>query len=189
MFAGSGLPAATLSDAAVGGILLVSSLTAMVGCLLVLVRVLSSVLRGPLRRLVRRAVNSDLPGHAAALTGPAAMLVGAGVTVLVQSSSVFTSALTPLVGLGVVTVERVYPLTLGANLGTTVTGTLAALTADPARVHDTLQLALCHLAFNVTGTHHRRGYLDTLLASQTARKASPPIYSQSRNRKMAHCLS
>ena len=151
LFVGSGLPGAALSDAAVGAILLVSSLTAMIVGLLVLVKLLNSMLRGPLKRIVRHAVNADFPGKAAVLTGYAAILVGAGVTVLVQSSSVFTSALTPLVGIDVVAVERVYPLTLGANIGTTITGLLAAFTADAGKVHDTLQLALCHLFFNITG--------------------------------------
>lgn len=32
------------------------------------------------------------------------------------------STLTPLVGLGLVSIERVFPLTLGSNIGTTVTG-------------------------------------------------------------------
>lgn len=51
-------------------------------------------------------------------------------TFLVQSSSVFTSALTPLVGLGVLTVERVYPLTLGSNIGTTTTALIASMAAE-----------------------------------------------------------
>ena len=38
-------------------------------------------------------------------------------TILVQSSSVFTSAITPLVGLGVISLERMFPLTLGSNIG------------------------------------------------------------------------
>lgn len=38
-------------------------------------------------------------------------------TILVQSSSIFTSTLTPLAGLGVISLERVYPLTLGSNIG------------------------------------------------------------------------
>lgn len=58
------------------------------------------------------------------------MLLGAGMTVLVQSSSVFTSAMTPLVGLGVIRLERMYPLTLGSNIGTTGTGLLAAMAAS-----------------------------------------------------------
>ena len=51
------------------------------------------------------------------LTGYLAMLVGAILTVLVQSSSVFTSTLTPLAGAGLVSLERAYPLTLGSNIG------------------------------------------------------------------------
>ena len=49
---------------------------------------------------------------------------------LVQSSSIFTSALTPLIGVGVVSLERAFPLTLGANIGTTATGILAALASS-----------------------------------------------------------
>jgi len=109
------------------------------------------MLRGPLKRTLRKGINADFPGKAAFLTGYFAILVGAVVTVLVQSSSVFTSTLTPLVGIGVVTVERMYPLTLGSNIGTTVTMLLAAFTADASKIHDTLQLALCHLFFNITG--------------------------------------
>lgn len=79
------------------------------------------------------------------------MGVGAGLTFLVQSSSVFTSTLTPLVGVGVISLKRVYPLTLGSNIGTTTTSLLAALAAPPEKLHDTLQISLCHLFFNITG--------------------------------------
>lgn len=71
---------------------------------------------------------------------------------VIQSSSVFTSALTPLLGVGVLTIERMYPLTLGANLGTTFTAILAAFTAsDLAALNRSLQVALCHLFFNLSG--------------------------------------
>ena len=46
-----------------------------------------------------------------------AMLIGAVVTFVIQSSSVFTSTLTPLVGAGVFSIERAYVLTLGSNIG------------------------------------------------------------------------
>jgi sodium-dependent phosphate cotransporter len=151
IFVGSGLPGAALSDEAVGGILLVGSLLALIVCLIVMVKVLSSLLRGPMARIVRKTINADFPGYFAFLTGYFVMIIGAGVTVLVQSSSVFTSALTPLVGIGVVTVERIYPMTLGSNIGTTVTSILAALTADANKIKDTLQISLCHLFFNITG--------------------------------------
>ena len=45
------------------------------------------------------------------------MAIGAVITFLVQSSSVFTSTLTPLVGTGILKLERAYALTLGANIG------------------------------------------------------------------------
>ena len=41
-----------------------------------------------------------------------------------------------------------FPLTLGANIGTTVTGIMASLVSDSV---DSLQVALAHLMFNVTG--------------------------------------
>ena len=67
----------------------------------------------------------------------------------VQSSSITTSVLTPLVGAGVLQWEKMLPLTLGANVGTTVTALLAALVSASA---DSLQVALAHLMFNITGT-------------------------------------
>ena len=45
------------------------------------------------------------------------MMVGGIVTFLVQSSSVFTSTLTPMVGSGILSLERAYELTLGSNIG------------------------------------------------------------------------
>ena len=79
------------------------------------------------------------------------MLVGALLTILLNSSSVFTSALTPLVGVGVVTLERMYPLTLGANIGTTFTAILASLAQDSDTIENSLQVSMCHLFFNISG--------------------------------------
>ena len=38
-------------------------------------------------------------------------------TILIQSSSVFTSMLTLLVGLGLLSIERVFPMIIGSNIG------------------------------------------------------------------------
>jgi sodium-dependent phosphate cotransporter len=77
----------------------------------------------------------------------AAGAAGLVVTVMVQSSSITTSLMVPLVGAGVVTLEQVFPFTVGANVGTTVTAMLAALsTGSPAAV----SVALSHLLFNVS---------------------------------------
>ncbi|KAK2115586.1 hypothetical protein P7K49_006212 [Saguinus oedipus] len=72
-------------------------------------------------------------------------------TFIVQSSSVFTSALTPLIGIGVITIERAYPLTLGSNIGTTTTAILAALASPGSSIKSSLQIALCHFFFNISG--------------------------------------
>lgn len=46
------------------------------------------------------------------------------------------------------TKQQMFPLTLGANIGTTVTGLLAALVSGKV---EALQVALCHLFFNISG--------------------------------------
>jgi len=51
----------------------------------------------------------------------AAVFAGAAMTVMVQSSSITTSVMIPLVGAGVVTLEQLFPYTIGANVGTTIT--------------------------------------------------------------------
>jgi len=55
--------------------------------------------------------------------------------------------------LGILSVERVYPLTLGSNIGTTTTALLASLavTGTAATFRASVQIALCHLFFNLTG--------------------------------------
>jgi sodium-dependent phosphate cotransporter len=76
------------------------------------------------------------------------MLLGAGLTAVVQSSSVTTSMIVPLAGAGILTTRQVYPFTLGANVGTTVTAAIAALaTSDPIAV----TAAFSHLMFNIFG--------------------------------------
>lgn len=100
--------------------------------------------------MIRRVINANIP-YVPWITGYLAIAIGAFMTFLVQSSSVFTSALTPLVGVGVISLERVYPLTLGSNIGTTTTSVIAALAASTEQLRYTLQISLCHFFFNVTG--------------------------------------
>jgi sodium-dependent phosphate cotransporter len=77
----------------------------------------------------------------------AAIAAGLAVTVAVQSSSITTSLMVPLVGAGIVTLEQVFPFTIGANIGTTITAMLAALaTGAPAAI----TVAFSHLMFNLT---------------------------------------
>jgi len=64
------------------------------------------------------------------------MVIGAGITIFVQSSSITTSVLTPLAGLDIIQLEVMFPITLGANIGTTVTGILAALVSSKVRPNE-----------------------------------------------------
>ncbi|KAM6924317.1 sodium-dependent phosphate transport protein 2A isoform 2-T2 [Xenentodon cancila] len=140
-----------LSDLTVGLILLAASLAVLCTCLMLLVKLLNSILKGQVAKIIHKVINTDLPFPFGWLAGYVAMMVGAGVTFLVQSSSVFTSAMTPLVGIGVISLERAYPLTLGSNIGTTATALLAALASPGNKLAASIQIALCHLFFNVFG--------------------------------------
>ncbi|XP_049897070.1 sodium-dependent phosphate transport protein 2A-like isoform X5 [Epinephelus moara] len=141
----------TLSDLAIGLILLACSLLVLCSCLILLVKLLNSLLKGQVASVINKVVNTDFPFPFTWLAGYLALLVGAGMTFLVQSSSVFTSAITPLVGIGVISIERAYPLTLGSNLGTTTTATLAALASPGDKLAAATQVALCHFFFNLLG--------------------------------------
>merc|ERR1712137_235386 len=77
-----------------------------------------------------------------------AILVGMGITIIVQSSSVTTSALTPLAGIGVLSLAKMLPMTLGANIGTTCTALIASLVSLK---FNAVQIALVHLFFNIFG--------------------------------------
>ncbi|KAK1789271.1 hypothetical protein P4O66_015211 [Electrophorus voltai] len=140
-----------LSDLSVGLILLTGSLVVLCSCLIFIVKVLNSVLKGQVARVIQGVINTDFPYPFGWLAGYLAMFVGAGMTFLVQSSSVFTSAMTPLIGIGVISLERAYPLTLGSNIGTTTTAILAALASPGDKLPAAFQIALCHFFFNTFG--------------------------------------
>lgn len=139
-----------LSDKVAGVIILVFSLALMFVVLVCMVKILKAIFQGHISKVINKTVNAGFPGKFNFLTGYVAILVGVVMTVLVQSSSIFTSTLTPLVGLNVITLERAFPLTLGSNIGTTVTSLLAALASD-SNFDLALQISLCHLLFNVIG--------------------------------------
>jgi sodium-dependent phosphate cotransporter len=139
-----------MSDAYVGAILLVCSVTFLCLSLLGMLRVLHSMLHGHVAKLIRHTINMDIP-YIPWATGYVAIAFGTLVTLIIQSSTVFTSTLTPLVGLGVVSVNRMYPLTIGANIGTTATALVASLAVEPSTLYISLQLAIVHVIFNIAG--------------------------------------
>ena len=101
-----------------------------------------------MRLLVADRVEAAINRALGAGSGIVAILLGALITISVQSSSITTSVLVPLAASGVLTLENIYPVTLGANVGTTVTALLASLaTGNPAAV----TVAIVHTLFNISG--------------------------------------
>ena len=80
--------------------------------------------------------------------GHLALLAGLLFTIMVQSSSITTSLLIPMVAAGIFTVESVFPITMGANIGTTTTAILASFATGNISA---VIIAFVHLLFNLTG--------------------------------------
>mgnify|MGYP003309632725 FL=1 len=101
-----------------------------------------------MKALVAARIERSLNAILGKAGGFVALVVGILVTIAVQSSSITTSILIPLSAAGVLTLRNAYPVTLGANVGTTITALLAALAASSP---DSLTVALTHTTFNGVG--------------------------------------
>ena len=127
-----------LPDWAAGTVMLAAALALVFFSLTGLTRVL--------KRLVLRGSEGPLTTWLGR-GGMTGLAVGTALTVAVQSSSITTSLLIPLIGAGLVPLEGAFVVTLGANIGTTVTALLASLAGNGAAV----TVALVHLLFNLAG--------------------------------------
>ena len=105
-------------------------------------KLLKSAMTGKAKSMLDRALGKGV------LIG---ILAGALVTMIVQSSSTTTSLLVPLAGAGVLSLRQVFPFTLGANIGTTITALLAATAVLGGYKMFALQIALVHFLFNFSG--------------------------------------
>lgn len=128
------------SDNLLGGILLAVGLGLIFLSLAFITKNMKAILAGR----IERSMNEILARGG----GFPAMVVGVIMTVAVQSSSITTSILIPIIAAGVLTLRNAYPITLGANLGTTVTALLASLATDRP---EALAIALTHTLFNIFG--------------------------------------
>jgi sodium-dependent phosphate cotransporter len=100
-----------------------------------------------LRSLVLEKVESFFDQHL--FRNPfRAGVFGMFLTVAVQSSSITTSVVIPLAGAGILRIQQIFPYTLGANIGTTVTSMLAALSTGNIA---SITVSFAHLMFNVLG--------------------------------------
>lgn len=123
--------------------LIIVSVLLIFTTLMLLVRVMRAAMHSRVETLVSRGFNQPVL---------VSMLVGVVVTVMVQSSSITTSLLVPLAGAGLITLPQAFPITIGANVGTTVTALLAALAATGVNAGAGITIALVHLLFNISGT-------------------------------------
>jgi solute carrier family 34 (sodium-dependent phosphate cotransporter) len=104
-----------------------------------------------MRSLLQSRVEMGLMG-ALGQNGSIGLVVGIVATIMVQSSSITTSLLIPLAGAGIITLEQVFPITIGANIGTTITALLASLAATGQYAAAGITIALVHLLFNASAT-------------------------------------
>ncbi|MDE0163926.1 MAG: Na/Pi symporter [Bryobacterales bacterium] len=125
-----------------GAFIAIGSALVIISALVLLVR----VMRAAMQSQIESNVTRFLGRHALV-----AILFGAVATVMVQSSSITTSLLVPLAGAGLITLNQAFPVTLGANVGTTVTALLASMAVSGANAQAGIIIALVHLLFNVTG--------------------------------------
>jgi sodium-dependent phosphate cotransporter len=128
------------SDSAIFGWMLI-----LVGIMIIFVTL--TYITKNMKVLIASRIESSM-NAALAKSGMVAMMIGVLLTVMVQSSSITTSILVPLAASGILLVRNAYPITLGANIGTTVTALLAALATG---VVGGMTIALVHLLFNVVG--------------------------------------
>jgi sodium-dependent phosphate cotransporter len=132
-----------VSPVAQGSVLIIASALMIFYALAMLVRTLRGAMGGKAHSMIQAALGKH---------GLISIGIGMLITMAVQSSSITTSLLVPLGGAGVITVEQAFPVTLGANLGTTVTAMLASLATSGANAQAGVTIAVVHVLYNLAGT-------------------------------------
>ena len=91
----------------------------------------------------------EFAGLFASLSNPViGVLVGAGVTAIIQSSAASIGILQALSSTGIITWSSAIPIILGQNIGTCITPILASIGASK----NAKRTAAVHLSFNIIGT-------------------------------------
>lgn len=130
---------AGLSKGVAGTIVAVLGMALLFGSLYYLTKLMRGLVMDRIESFFTRTLGGS---------GVVGILLGLVVTAIIQSSSVTTSLMVPMAAAGAVTLDQIFPITLGANMGTTVTALMASLAGNTAG----LAIALVHFLFNLTGT-------------------------------------
>lgn len=128
-----------LEGGALSLVLVAVALALIAVCLVQITRNMRILISGRLEAAMNRTLGRS---------GILGIVVGAVLTVSVQSSSITTSLLVPMCAAGILSLKNAFPIMLGANIGTTVTGLLASLATDSSTG---LTIALVHTLFNLAG--------------------------------------
>ncbi|CAK0905274.1 unnamed protein product, partial [Prorocentrum cordatum] len=137
-----------LSDEGAGWLLLVISLVMLSTALILLVKLLRAIFRGRAAIWMQGLLNLEFK-TVPFVADYILILFGVGITILTQSSSITASTLTPLVGIGLIKLDKMSPFTVGENVGATVTGMLSALAGS--NVATGMTVAFSRLFFNLIG--------------------------------------
>ncbi|MDA3838655.1 MAG: Na/Pi symporter [Candidatus Delongbacteria bacterium] len=124
-------------DGALLAIMVILSLALLFVALNYMSSIMKKVLIGKFEKIIHKYVFNR---------ATTALLFGILFTVSVQSSSITISLVVPLVGAGILSMEQIFPYAVGANIGTTITGILAALVTGNA---SGISIAIVHTLFNV----------------------------------------
>ncbi len=129
-----------LPDVAAGLVLIVLGVVGILAVINLIGRLLKVLMVGRAQRVL----------HAAIGRGPLSGIAsGTLMTVMVQSSTTTTSLAVPLAGSGTFTLRQIYPFTIGANIGTTLTALIAAFAFTGAEAGAALQAAYVHVLYNL----------------------------------------
>ncbi|MFH1830756.1 MAG: Na/Pi symporter [Pseudomonadota bacterium] len=128
-----------VSEKATGVLCVIVALILIFTALTFMVKFMKQITASRLEHWIHRVFNANIY---------LVMIIGIVMTSIIQSSSITTSMLVPMLGAGLVSLEQAFPITVGANIGTTVTALLATLAGNQAG----LTIAFVHLVFNICGT-------------------------------------
>jgi len=124
-------------------VMLILSVLILFFCLFFIVKLMKSLVVKKVEMILDEVLRKN------ALIG---ILGGMIFTAIIQSSSVTTSLLVPMVAAGIITVEVAFPITIGANIGTTGTAILASFASAGATGNmSAIVIAFVHFLFNLTG--------------------------------------
>ena len=105
------------------------------------IKLLSNQLYGLLRGEFGERLNQHLKSPITSFTW------GTLLTAAIQSSSITTSLIVPVVATGKISLRKAFPFIMGANIGTTITAFLAAILKSNLAIN----IAIAHLLFNLIG--------------------------------------